>query len=100
MAEGDDRKAGNPSKIERLARGIGLHKVSLGTGTYGSEMQSRRRRQGRSERGRIWRENLRIHITNRIAKAASAGRFGNVINEGEGEVSITMGDCVALDSNR
>ena len=99
MAEGDGRKAGNPRKIEQLTvcalRGFGLHKVSTDTGTFGSEMEECLRRQCRSERGRLRHARLRIPISIRIAKEASACRSGDVANEGADEISVTLGDCIA-----
>ena len=49
---------------------------------------------------RIWRAQLRIQIANRIAKAAPAGRVGNVTNEGTEEVYTNLADCIALDIAR
>ena len=81
-------------------RGFGTFKVSLGTATYGEEMENCIRRQGRSERDRFRREKLRIPISYRIAKAATTGSFGNVVSEGTSELTITLADCIAMDSIR
>ena len=104
MAEKDERKAGAPSKVEQLAvcalRGFGLHKITMGTNTYGPELESCLRRQARPERDRLWHAKLRIPITNRIAKAATSGLFGNVASGGTDEISATLGDCIAMDASR
>ena len=104
MAEKEERKSGPPSKVEQLTvcalRGFGLHKVMMGTNTYGPELESCLRRQARSERDRLWHAKLRIPITNRIAKAASSGLFGNVASEGTDEITVTLGDCIAMDASR
>ena len=54
----------------------------------------------RSERDRLWRDKLRIPITNRMAKAASSGMFGNAEADGANEITVTLRDCIALDSVR
>ena len=41
---------------------------------------------------------MKIPIANRIARAASSGRFGNIIGGGSDEITIAPGDCFALDS--
>ena len=48
------------------------------TGVYGQELEGALRRQGRTERDHIWRQKLKIPISNRIAIAAASGRFGNI----------------------
>ena len=94
MAEGGDRKYRNPSKIEQLAvcapRGFALRTVPIGTGAYGSEMESFSRRQERSVRDRIWRDKIRNPITNRIAKPESSGRLGNFTNDGRGRYLLSL----------
>ena len=104
MQDRDDRKAGAPSKVEQFTvcalRGFGSHMATLATGTYGKEMESCLQRQGRSERDRLWRDKLRIPITNRIAKAAASGLFGNAEADVANEITITLRDCIPLDSVR
>ena len=81
-------------------RGFGMRKTILGAGTYGGELEECLRRQGKSERDRLWNKKMRIVITNRIAKAAASGRFGFHPGEGGQEVSVTLADCFPLDSVR
>ena len=81
-------------------RGFGLRKITLGTNTYGPELESCLRRQARSERDRLWHDKLRIPITNRMAKAAASGLFGNVASGGTDEITVTLGDCIAMDASR
>ena len=104
IADSEDRKIGSPSKIEQSTvsalRGFGARKVTIGTGTYGAELTNCLQRQGKSEKDRLRQGKLRISISNRIAKAAAAGRFGNTPGEGTDEVAITLADCIALDSTR
>ena len=104
MAGRGDRKAGAPRKVDQFTfcalRGFGSHKAALATGTYGKEMESCLQRQARSDRDRLWHEQLRIPITNRIAKAASSGLLGNVESEGANEITVALADCIASDSVR
>ena len=104
LADRDGRKIGAPSKVEQFTvcalRWFGTHKLSLGTGTYGAEMESCLRRKARSERDRLWHGKLKIPIANRVAEASSSGAFGNIASEGTDEVTITLADCVAMDSTR
>ena len=101
MADKEDRRSGRNTKIEQFAacalRGFGTHKVALGAGTYGPELEDSLRRQARSEKDHLWRTKCKVPISNRIAKAAASGRFGNAPGEGTDEVSITLSDCFALD---
>lgn len=102
MAEKEEKKAGCNTKIEQFdvcaLRGFGIHRVVLGAGTYGPELESCLRRQGRSEKGRLWRQKLRIPVTNRIARAAASGGFWNFSGGGTDELSATLADCFALDA--
>ena len=104
MQDRDDRKADAPSKAEQFTvcalRGFGSHKATLATETYVEEMGSCLQSQGRSERDWLWREKLRIPITNRIAKEAASGLFGNAEADGTNEITATLCDCIPLDSVR
>ena len=75
-----EKEAGGYSKIDQFVvvalRGFGMHKTILGTGTYGAELEDCLRRQGKSERDRLWNKKMRMVITNRVARAAASGRFG------------------------
>ena len=73
-------------------------KVDLGDGTYGSELESILRRQGRAEKDYARRRNLEIPSTNRISMAASGGRFGNIRGDGTDEIAVALADFLALDS--
>ena len=103
MADRHDRKSGARRKVVQFTvfafRGFGIHHTSLASGAYGDEMERLPMRQARPERYLIWREKLRIPITNQIAKAASSGLFGNVASEGTDRISVTLGDCIALGSS-
>ena len=100
MRERGEKKAGGQCKTDQFAavalRGFGLHKTILGTGAYGTELEQVIRRQGKSERGRLWNKKLRVVIANRIARAASCGRFGHHPGEGGDDVSIATADCFPL----
>ena len=102
MADQEDRKGGGTLKTERFNVcafiGFGLHKVELGVGIYGAELETSLRRQGRTERDYLWRQKPKCPLANRISKAASGGRFGNVTGGGTEDISITLGDCFALGS--
>ena len=80
MADKEDRRAGCNAGIEQITvcalRGFGTHKVVLGSGTYGPELEACLRRQARSKKDHLWRIKCKVPISNRIAKAAASGRFG------------------------
>ena len=101
MADKEETRAGCNTKVEQFTvcalRGFCTHKVVLGTGTYGPELETCLRRQARSEKDHLWRMKLKFPVSNRIAKAAASGRFGNIVGEGADEVSITLSDCFPLD---
>ena len=96
----EEKKAGGFCKTDQFVvvalRGFGLRKTTLGTGTYGAELEQVLRRQGRSEKDRLWNKKLRIIITNRMARVASCGRFGFHPGEGGEDISITTADCFPL----
>ena len=52
------------------------------------------------ERDRLWSKNLRIVITNRIARAAANGRFGFHPAECGEDVSIAVADCFSTDGGK
>ena len=96
MADKEDRKAGGMTKLDQFTvcalRGFGFQKVELCTGKYGVELESSLRRVARTDRDHLWRKHLKIPITNRIARAASTGRFGNIAGDGTDDISVTMSD--------
>ena len=100
MAYKEEKIDGCNTKIEQFTgsplRGFGLHKVVLGTGTYGHGVDACLRRQGRSGKDRLWSQKLKIPISNRIARASTSGRFGNYPVGGAEEVPVTLSDCFAL----
>ena len=104
MADKEEKRAGCNTKIEQFTvcalRGFGTHKVVLGTGTYGQELEACLRRQARSGEDHLWRMKCKIPISNRIARAAPSGRFGNITGEGTDEITATLADCFALDSSK
>ena len=104
LADRDDRRSGAPSKVDQFTvcalRGFGVHRVVLGTGTYGAEMESCIRTQARSEKDKLRHDKLRVPISNRIARAASSGAFGCALSEGTDEISVCLSGCIALDSSR
>ena len=63
-------------------------------------MEIRLRRQALSGRDRLWRSELRLHITNSIAKAVATGRFYNIPGEGADEIAVALSDCNAIDPTR
>ena len=93
----EEKKAGCFCQTDQFVvvalRGFGLRKTILGTGTYGAELEQVLRRQGRSEKDRLCNKKLKIVITNRIARAASCGRFGFRPGEGGEYISIATADC-------
>ena len=104
VAEKEGRKSGVAPKIDQFTvcalRGFGCHKVELCTGTYGSDLETAMRRVSRTDRDHLWHCKLEIPLTNRIARAASTGRFGNIVGDGADEISLTLSDCFALDMVR
>ena len=104
MADQEEKKAGGLGKVDQFMvcalRGFGCYEIDLCTGIYGKDLEDAIRRQGRTDREHLWHQKLKIPLTNRIAKAASTGRFGNVKGDGTDEVSITLADCFALDSQK
>ena len=101
MGDREGRKAGGLVNLEQFTvcaiRGFGVHKVALCVGAYGSELESIMRRQGRSEKGFLRHPKLGIPTPNRIAEAASGGRFGNITGDGTDEISSTINDFFALE---
>ena len=101
VADKEERKAGGMSKLDQFTvcalRGFGCRKVELRTGNCGSEFESDLRRAGRTDRDHLWRRKLKIPITNRIARAAPTGIFGNIVGDGTDEASVALSDCFALD---
>lgn len=105
MADKEEyRKAGRNRKVEqftaRALREFGLQKSTLDAGAYGHELKTCPRRKRRAQREHLRKIKLEVPISNRIARAESSGRFGNITGEWADAVSVTLADCVALDAAR
>ena len=104
MADQEDRKEGGMPNLEQFTvcalLGFGCREIDLRTGAYGRELGSSLRRQARTERDHRWHRKLKIPITNRISKAASAGRFGNVSGDGSDDLTVTLADSNAIDTQK
>ena len=100
VADREEIKAGGCFKTDQFMacalRGFGLHNTALGTGTYGDELGKCIRRQGKSEKDRLWNKKDRIVITDRISRTASSGRFGYHPGGCDEVGSIALEDCYPL----
>lgn len=81
-------------------RVFGFHKVELGSGAHGSELDRCLRWKFRTGEEKLWKNNVRNPIDNRIEEAASCGWIRNITGDSADETAATPADCLALDAQR